>query len=67
MNKNLSRGIAVVAILVVLLAVLYYLSTGGPGKTGPNPATAPGPSAATAPAQSTLPANPGPSTPRPAH
>jgi cell division septation protein DedD len=65
MNKNLSRGLAVVAILVALLVVLYYLSAFGPGKTGPSPATAPGPPEATAPAKPKLPAAQAPAPPAP--
>jgi cell division septation protein DedD len=65
MHKNLSRGLAVAALLVVLLGVLYYLSTRGPGKTGPSPATAPGTPEATAPAQPKLPATPAPAPPAP--
>ena len=44
MNRNLSgRGLAVGAILIILLAVLYYLSSGGPAKIGPSGVTGPGP------------------------
>ena len=50
MNQKIGRIMAVGAIVSVLLAVLYYLSTGSSPKTGPSPITAPGPPAATAPA-----------------
>jgi cell division protein FtsN len=63
MNKNLSRGLAVVAILIVLAVVLYYLFAGGPGKTGPSPATAPGSPAATAPGKPEPPAAATPAPP----
>lgn len=63
MNKNLSRGLAVAAILIVLLVGLYYLSTGGPGKTGPSPVTAPASPAATAPARPEPPATSAPALP----
>ena len=56
MNQKIWRGLAVGAGLIVLFVVVYYLSTGGPGKTGPSPVTAPGPPAATAPAKPEPPA-----------
>ncbi|MBU4234197.1 MAG: SPOR domain-containing protein [Proteobacteria bacterium] len=42
MNKKMVSGWAVGATLILLLAVLYYLSTGTAPKTGPSPGTAPG-------------------------
>ena len=48
MNKKITAGLAVGATLILLLAVLYYLSTGTAPKTGPSPVTAP--AAPTAPA-----------------
>jgi cell division septation protein DedD len=58
MNKNLSRGLAVAVILIILLVALYYLSSGGPKKTGPSPVIAPTPPTATAPARPEPPAAP---------
>ncbi len=65
MNLKSWRGLAVEAGVIVLLVVLYYLFTGGPGKTGPSPGTAPGPTAATAPAKPAPSAVPAPATPAP--
>ena len=65
MNQKIGRGLAVGAILIVLLVVLYYLSTGGPPKTGPSPGTAPGAPLATAPARPEPPAAPAPTPPAP--
>jgi cell division protein FtsN len=48
MNRKIGSGLAIGAILILLLAVLYYLSTGSPSKTGPSPVTPPGAPAATA-------------------
>jgi cell division septation protein DedD len=66
MNRKIGRGLAVGAGLIVLFVVLYYLSTGGPGKTGPSSVTAPGPPGATAPAKPEPPAAPAPVPPLPA-
>ena len=49
MTKKIVSGLAVGVTLILLLAVLYYLSTGTAPKTGPSPVTAPG--APTAPAK----------------
>jgi cell division septation protein DedD len=51
MSKKMLGGLAVGAILIILLVVLYYLSTGGPSKTGPSAVNAPGAPSATAPAR----------------
>jgi len=53
MNKMLVSGLAAAAALILLLAGLYYLSTGNAPKTGPSPVTAPG-----APTAPTLPGSP---------
>jgi cell division septation protein DedD len=63
MNQKIWRGLVVGAGLIVLFVVLYYLYTGGPGKTGPSPVTAPGPPAATAPARPEPPAAATPAPP----
>lgn len=64
MNKKVVGGLAVAAILILLLAGLYYLSTGTAPKTGPSPVTAPGAPSATAPVKpetaSALPTQPAP-------
>jgi cell division septation protein DedD len=41
MDKKITAGLVAGATLILLLAVLYYLSTGTAPKTGPSPATAP--------------------------
>lgn len=41
MNKKITGGLVAGATLILLLAVLYYLSTGTAPKTGPSPVTAP--------------------------
>ena len=51
MNKKIVGGLAVGAILILLLAVLYYLSTGTTPKTGPSSVSAPGTPPATVPAR----------------
>jgi cell division protein FtsN len=51
MNKKVVISLAVWAILILLLAGLYYLSTGKSPQTGPSPVTAPGAPSATAPAK----------------
>ena len=51
MNKKVVSGLAIGATLILLLAGLYYLSTGNAPKTGPSPVTGPGASTATAPAK----------------
>jgi len=50
MNQKIGRGLAVGAILIILLVVLYYF-LGGPWKIGPSGITAPRPPEATAPAK----------------
>ena len=52
MNKKITGGLVAAATLILLLAVLYYLSTGTAPKTSPSPVTAPAPLAA-APARPT--------------
>jgi cell division septation protein DedD len=49
MNKKVVNGMAIGATLILLLAVLYFYSTGDTPKTGPSPVTAPGAPTATAP------------------
>jgi cell division septation protein DedD len=49
MNKKTVSGLAIGATLVLLLAILYYFSTGNAPKIGSSPATAPGAPTATAP------------------
>jgi cell division septation protein DedD len=49
MNKKMASGLAVGATLILLLAGLYYLSTGTAPKTGPSPVTGPAPPTGTAP------------------
>jgi cell division protein FtsN len=56
MNKKVASGLAVGATLILLLAGLYYFSTGTAPKTGPSPVTAPGAPGATAPARPEAPA-----------
>ena len=51
MNQKIGRIMAIAATLILLLAVLYYLSTGSSPKTGPSPVTLPGAPAATAPSK----------------
>jgi len=51
MNKKVTGGLAVAATLILLLAGLYYLSTGNAPKTTSSPATAPGAPVATAKAK----------------
>jgi cell division septation protein DedD len=63
MNKKIVGGLAIGAILIILAAVLYYLSTGSPPKTGPSAVTAPGPAPATAPPAPQLPPAAGPIEP----
>jgi cell division protein FtsN len=46
MNKKVVSGLAAGAAMILLLVVLYYLSTGTAPKTGPSPVTAPGAPAA---------------------
>jgi cell division septation protein DedD len=66
MNKKTVGGLAIAATLILLLAGLYYYSTGNPPQTAPSPVTAPAaPTAqalpgpvATAPTQSTAPEPP---------
>jgi cell division protein FtsN len=65
MNRKIWRGLAVGAILIVLLAVLYYLWSSGPGKIGPSAVTAPEPPGATAPAKPETPAAPAATQPAP--
>jgi cell division septation protein DedD len=50
MNKNLLRGLAVGAALIILLMVLYRLYIERPPQTGPSPVTAPSPVPAVPPA-----------------
>ena len=50
MNKKVVIGLAVGAILILLVAVMYRLYTGSPAKTGPSSVTAPGAPTAMAPA-----------------
>lgn len=42
MNKKMIGGLAVAATLILLLAMLYYLSTGNAPKTTSSPGTVPG-------------------------
>jgi len=49
MNKKVVSGLAIGAALILLLAVLYFYSTGNTPKTGPSPVTAPGAPTAAAP------------------
>lgn len=49
MNKKTVSGLAIGATLVLLLAILYYFSTGNAPKIGPGPATTPGAPSATPP------------------
>jgi cell division protein FtsN len=42
MNRKIGSGLAIGATLILLLAVLYYLSSGNSPKTGPSSVTAPG-------------------------
>lgn len=65
MNQKIWRGLAVGAILIILLVVLYYLSSGGPWKIGPTAVTTPGPPGATAPAKPEPPAAPAATQPAP--
>jgi cell division septation protein DedD len=66
MNKKVVSGLAIGATLILVLAMLYYYSTGNPPQTAPSPVTAPAaPTAkvlpgpvATAPTQSTAPEPP---------
>jgi cell division septation protein DedD len=51
MNKKVVSGLAIGATLILLLAGLYYLSTGNAPETGPSPVIAPGASTATGPAR----------------
>jgi len=65
MNKKIVSGLAVGATLILLLAVLYYLSTGNAPKTASTPVTAPGAPTVKAPAKpETLPAAPAQLTPQ---
>jgi cell division protein FtsN len=48
MNKKITGGLVAGATLILLLAGLYYLSTGTAPKTGPSPVTAPAPPTAPA-------------------
>ena len=57
MNKKIGGGLAVGAILI-LLVVLYYLWSSGLGKIGPSAVTAPEPPGATVPAKPETPAAP---------
>ena len=43
MNKNIIRSLAVGAVLLILLVVLYRFFIGSPPPTGPSPVTAPAP------------------------
>jgi cell division septation protein DedD len=43
MNKNIIRSLAVGAVLLILLVVLYRLFIASPPPTGPSPVTAPAP------------------------
>lgn len=43
MHKNIMRGLAVGAVLIILLVVLYRLYTGRAPQPGPSPITAPAP------------------------
>jgi cell division septation protein DedD len=68
MNKNILRGLAVVAALLILLVVLYRLYTGSAPPTGPSPVTAPTPTptappAVTPPAAAPAPKEAGPHGP----
>jgi cell division septation protein DedD len=47
MNKKMLGGLAIGATLILLLAGLYYLSTGNAPKTSQSPVTAPGVTTAT--------------------
>jgi cell division septation protein DedD len=49
MNKKVVSGLAIGGTLILLLAMLYYLSTGTAPQTGPSPVTAPGAPTAAAP------------------
>ena len=49
MNQKITGGLVAGATLILLLAGLYYLSTGKAPKTGPSPVTGPGAPTATAP------------------
>jgi cell division septation protein DedD len=66
MNKKVVGGLAIGATLILLLAVLYYLSTGSAPKTGPSPATTPVAPTATAPAKPETPPPAIPKEPLPA-
>jgi cell division protein FtsN len=59
MNKKMVSGLAIGATLILLLAVLYYLSTGNAPKTASSPVTTPGAPTATATAKP----GPGPAAP----
>jgi cell division protein FtsN len=63
MKQKSGRIMAVGAALILLLAVLYYLSTGNSPETGPSQVTAPGAPSATAPAK---PGPPAAAPPQPA-
>jgi cell division septation protein DedD len=63
MNKKVVIGLAVVAILILLLAGLYYLSTGNSSKSGPSPVTGPGAPSATTQAKPAAPTQPTPQVP----
>jgi cell division septation protein DedD len=56
MNQKTGRGLAAGAILIILVAVLYYLLSGAPSTTGPSKVAGPGPTTAAAPAKPASPA-----------
>jgi cell division protein FtsN len=51
MNKKIVGDLAVGAVLILLVVVLYHLLTDNPSKTGPSSVTVPGAPTATAPAK----------------
>ena len=65
MHKKIVGGLAIGAILIIIVALGYYLSTGSPPQTGPSPGAAPGAPIATAPARPEPPAAPAPTQPAP--
>ena len=64
MNKKVISGLAIGAVVILLLAVLYYLSADKSPQPGPSPVTTPGAPSAAAPARPEAPA-PTPTQPTP--